>query len=425
LADTDLETAAKNIGNGLCEEGNEANGQNSMAEQSSKPRNGSGSADAPSARAVLSQFMAMASALWASRQRNKILMLVGALVAIVGATAYAQVRLNAWSQPFYNAVAHRDMSVFVEQLGVFGVLAGTLLVLNVAQMWLKQTSKVILRAGLVDDLMTQWLSRLRAFRLSNAGEIGENPDQRIQQDAQHLTDLTTELGIGLLQSTLLLLAFVGVLWVLSSHMVLSIGGRTFSPPPGYMVWCALLYAGAASFLSWRVGRPLINLNADHCAREAEFRYALVRVNEEIDGITFYGGEPDGRERLDAVFGAVLSISRRIVGAVTRLTWVTAGYGWFTILAPILVAAPTYFRGDMSFGEVMVIVGAFNQVQQALRWFVDNFSGVADWRATLQRVAVFRQKILTMDEVGEDAGRIAFDEGEGPSIRFDDLVVNPS
>jgi putative ATP-binding cassette transporter len=149
------------------------------------------------------------------------------------------------------------------------------------------------------------------------------------------------------------------------------------------------------------------------------------VNEEIDGISFYGGEAVGRERLDAVFGAVLSISRRLVGAVTRLTWVTAGYGWFTILAPILVAAPIYFRSDMSFGEVMVIVGAFNQVQQALRWFVDNFSGIADWRATLLRVAVFRQKILTMDEVGEGAGRIASDEGKGPSIRFDDLVVTPS
>jgi putative ATP-binding cassette transporter len=369
--------------------------------------------------------MAMASALWASRQRNKIPTLVGALVSVVGATAYAQVRLNAWSQPFYNALAHKDMSALVEQLGVFGALAGTLLVLNVAQMWLKQTSKVIFRAGLVDDLMTRWLSRLRASRLSDAGETGENPDQRIQQDAQHLMDLTTDLGIGLLQSTLLLLVFVGVLWLASSQMVLSIGGRTFSPPPGYMVWCALLYAGAASFLSWRVGRPLINLNADHCAREAEFRYALVRVNEEIDGIAFYGGEPDGRERLDAAFGTVLSVSKRIVGAVTRLTWVTAGYGWFTILAPILVAAPIYLRSDMSFGEVMVIVGAFNQVQQALRWFVDNFSSVADWRATLLRVAVFRQKILTMDEVGEGAGRIAFDEGEGLSIRFDDLVVNPS
>ena len=65
-----------------------------------------------------------------------------------------------------------------------------------------------------------------------------------------------------------------------------------------------------------------------------------------------------------------------------MTWVTAGVGWLAIVAPILVAAPAYFYGAMTFGKLMMVVGAFNQVQQALGWFVDNFSGIADWRATL-------------------------------------------
>ena len=188
------------------------------------------------------------------------------------------------------------------------------------------------------------------------------------------------------------------------------------------MWCALLYAGAASYLSWRVGRPLINLNAEHYAREAEFRFALVRINEHIDGITLYGGEADERRSLNGVFGSVLDISRQIVNAVTRLTWVTAGYGWFTIIAPILVAAPAYFRGTMSFGELMVIVGAFNQVQTALRWFVDNFSNLADWRATLLRVARFRKAIMGMDDLGQATSRIQFSEAAEPSIKIDDLHV---
>ena len=70
----------------------------------------------------------MASALWASPQRDKLSLLGLGLVAVVGATAYAQVRLNAWNQPFYNALARKDMQVFIEQLGVFAVLAGVLLV---------------------------------------------------------------------------------------------------------------------------------------------------------------------------------------------------------------------------------------------------------------------------------------------------------
>ena len=70
---------------------------------------------------------------------------------------------------------------------------------------------------------------------------------------------------------------------------------------------------------------------------------------------------------------VLLATRRLVTGLTNLTWVTAGYGWFTLVAPILVAAPLYFAGKMSFGGLMMAAGAFTQVQSSLRWFVDNFS----------------------------------------------------
>ena len=69
-----------------------------------------------------------------------------------------------------------------------------LLVLNVAQAWLNLKSKLILRKRLVEDLTAEWLAPLRAVRLSQAGEIGENPDQRIHEDARHLTELSTDLG---------------------------------------------------------------------------------------------------------------------------------------------------------------------------------------------------------------------------------------
>ena len=150
-----------------------------------------------------SQVRGMIAALWTSRQRNTVFLLGVGLVAVVGATAYAQVRLNAWNGPFYDSLAHKNFPEFVQQLIVFAAIAGILLVLNVAQMWLNQKSKLVLREGLVEDLLGRWLSPQRAFRLSHAGEIGANPDQRIHEDARHLTELTTDLGIGLLQSTLL------------------------------------------------------------------------------------------------------------------------------------------------------------------------------------------------------------------------------
>lgn len=370
---------------------------------------------------LLGQARVMVRAFWASRQRNRLVLLAVALVGVILATAWMQIRLNAWNQPFYDALTKKDWAGFTTQLGVFAMLAGALLVLNVAQTWLNQTARLVLRRGLVEDLLGEWLKPLRAFRLANAGQIGQNPDQRLAADAQHLSDLTTDLGIGLLQSTLLLLSFVGVLWELSAGMFVKIGGYTFDPP-GYMVWWALVYAGTASLLSWRVGRPLIRLDADHYAREADLRYELVRVSEGVEAIAMYGGEAAERGRLDAALDAVMAVLHRIVGATTRLTWVTAGYGWFTLVAPILVAAPSYFSGKMSFGQLMMVVGAFNQVQQSLRWFVDNFSSIADWQATLLRVAGFRTAVLEMDGLGAGEGRIDLVEGTGPEIRLQGLCI---
>ena len=209
---------------------------------------------------LFSQVARLAAAFWASRERNQLLLLAAGLVAVVGATAYMQIRLNAWNRPFFDALTHKDIPQVISQLRVFAELAVILLVLNVSQVWLNQTSRVVLRQGLVHDLLNEWLKPMRAFRLSSAGSIGQNPDQRLHADAQHLTDLMTDLGIGLLQSTLLLLSFIGVLWVSSQHMFLPFAGHRYYVP-GYMVWCALFYAGTASLLSWLVGRPLIALDA--------------------------------------------------------------------------------------------------------------------------------------------------------------------
>jgi putative ATP-binding cassette transporter len=113
---------------------------------------------------------------------------------------FGQLRLNAWNRPFYDAIAQKSFENFLLQLGVFSLIAGTLLVLNVGQAWLVQAVKLKFRKGIVADLLDEWLPR--AYRLSHAGAIGANPDQRIHEDARHLADLCADLGIGLFQASL-------------------------------------------------------------------------------------------------------------------------------------------------------------------------------------------------------------------------------
>lgn len=374
---------------------------------------------------LIPQLDLMIRALWASPVRSGLLVLGAGTVAVVIAAAYGQIRLNQWNQPFYDALSRHDLRGFVYQLGIFGVIAGILLALNVAQKWFGEMLKLKLREGLVHDLMAEWLQPRRAFRLANAGPMGVNPDQRMHEDARHLTELSSDLGIGLLQSSILLAMFIAVLWRVSAGFGFEVRGHALMIP-GYMVWAAVIYAGSASLLSYWVGRNLIERNADRYAREADLRYSLVRINEHIDSISLAGGEPDEKRRLERDLAAVLKAMRKLVTGLTNLTWVTAGYGWFTLVAPILVAAPIYFADKISFGGLMMAAGAFTQVQSSLRWFVDNFSTIADWRATLLRVASFRRALLDCHEMHRAAGQIVIDEGSADKFVIDRLeIASPS
>ena len=160
---------------------------------------------------LATQLGTLLRALNASRVRTVLLALSALLVVVVVATAYGQIRLNRWNQPFYDALDKREFRQFLVQLGVFGLLAGSLLVLNVAQRWLSEMLKLKLREGLVDDLIRNWLVPGRAYKLTNAGPIGVNPDQRMHEDARRFCELSADLSIGLLQASIVFIIFASVM----------------------------------------------------------------------------------------------------------------------------------------------------------------------------------------------------------------------
>jgi putative ATP-binding cassette transporter len=69
------------------------------------------------------------------------------------------------------------------------------------------------------------------------------------------------------------------------------------------------------------------------------------------------------------------------------------------------------------------VGAFNQVHSSLRWFINNIGSIADWRATLMRVADFRIALTETDALHDTEKRIQFGENANGSLTFDKLQVS--
>jgi vitamin B12/bleomycin/antimicrobial peptide transport system ATP-binding/permease protein len=349
---------------------------------------------------VTGEVLELSSHLVHSPRRWKVLTLVVGVIVVLLLNIVGQIYLNRWQRSFFDAIEKKNLGLIGQELLVFLVIIAVLLTIVVSQTWLHEMLKVRLREWLTHHLLDLWFPAGRAYRLGISEELGVNPDQRIQEDTRNLSEMSADLGIGFLQAALLLVSFVGVLWGMSQNITFTSLGVTVAIP-GYMVWAALGYAALGSWLTWLVGRPLIRLNAQRYAREADLRFSLVRVSESAESIALYAGEPDERRITNRYVDRVISVARQMSVALSQLVWITSGYGWLAIVVPILVALPGYLHGTLTLGGLMMVVGAFNQVQTSLKWFVDNFPRAADWRAALHRVTAFHDALLMVDERDEE------------------------
>jgi putative ATP-binding cassette transporter len=170
-----------------------------------------------------------------------------------------------------------------------------------------------------------------------------------------------------------------------------------------MLWVAVVYAAVGTVLAHLIGRPLIHLNFQQQQREADFRYALVRIRENADGIALYGGELVEAATLSERFHRIIDNWKSIMLAQKRLTWFTAGYSQVAMIFPILVGAPRYFSGAIELGGLMQISSAFGQVQNALSWFVEAYASLAEWKATVDRLATFEAAVRDAHDAPDTAG----------------------
>src|SRR5260370_8513522 len=125
-----------------------------------------------------------------------------------------------------------------------------------------------------------------------AGRV-DSQEQLISEAVRLFIERSMSLGLGFLNSLATLASFAALLWYLSGSITLQIGGFAITIP-GYMFWVAVLYSGLGSAIAHLIGRPLIRLNNRQQAVEADFRYRIIHLREEADGIALYGGAAPGR-----------------------------------------------------------------------------------------------------------------------------------
>jgi putative ATP-binding cassette transporter len=358
---------------------------------------------------------------WICEERWSALGLLVALVALNLGQVYILVLFNLWYQAFFNALQDRNFAEFSWQLLRFSVLAAIYIVTAVYQLYLDMLLQMRWRRWLTEVYFNDWLADGVYYRMEVKDYGTDNPDQRIAEDLQIFTSRSLFLGLGLLKAMVTLVSFVGILWGLSGSLSVPVAGLTLSIP-GYMVWAALLYAIAGTWLAHTIGGPLVGLNFNQQRYEADLRFSLVRLRENAEGVALYHGEADEQRHLLARFGMVWQNWWGLMKYRKRLMGFTASYDQIAAIFPSLVAAPRYFAGAIQLGGLMQISFAFVKVRESLSWFIIAYTELAEWKATVDRLTSFHQAMQTARDEARSRHGITVDAGEARRFVTRDLTL---
>ena len=324
---------------------------------------------------------------WTSEARGKGLILLATVVGLALMLVWLEVQFNTWNREFYNTFESRDQAEFYRQLGMFTILAVLFIITGVYKVYFQQMLLIEWRTWLTGRFLDDWLRDRAYYRLQLVDKGTDNPDQRIADDLNIFVDLTLTLSLGLLSAVVTLVSFVGILWLISGPITLF--GVTV---PGYMVWVALVYAIVGTALTHLIGKPLVRIGFDQQRYEADFRFSLVRLRENTEGVALYRGEAEENANFRARFANVISIWWEKMLKQKQLNWFTIFYAQIAIIFPFFVAAPRYFSGAMPLGGIFQIASAFGQVQSALSWFINIYPSYANWKATVDRLVSFSEAL---------------------------------
>ena len=334
---------------------------------------------------------------WQSQHRLRAYLVYVLLVILTVAVVETDVALTYWSNYFYNALQAYDKHEALFLLGVFMLLALFYISLLVIRFFTWQMFGLHWRRWLTEQVIGRWLQKRGYYYLENFDEKTDNPDQRIQDDVGTLIANSIDLSLSLIGNILTFVSFIYVLWSLSGVLTIPLGSWGEIHIHGYLVWISVLYSLFGTAITFKVGRPLVNLNFEQQRREATFRYAAIDLRSHAEDVALYRGEEHQKSILRKLFDSVLDNTYAIILRSTGLLTFTSFFGQVSVILPFLVVMPNYFNKVFLLGGLMQSLRAFNSVQDSLSFIINSYIQIAQWQATGRRLTTFLNPLTDVEE----------------------------
>lgn len=356
---------------------------------------------------VLRRLGQLSKAFFLDANRRETRFLVAAMLGLCLAVGVVQVFVSYAGRNFITSLVQRDSAGFYKNLWIYLAAFAVAIPIGVYYRYTGERLSLLWRQWMTHLLVKRYFFNRAYYRLRTSNRV-DNPDQRISEDVKSFTTGVLGYFLTLINSAVTLVAFLGVLWTISWTLPVSL----------------LIYATLGTGLSIWIGHRLVSLHFHQYRKEADFRYALIRVRDNAESIAFFRGEK--REHRDLVmrFAEVVNNTMRIIGWNRTLGFFTNGYNYVALIVPTLIVGPMYIMGKVEFGVVTQAQSAFAQVLMALSVIIMQFESLSAFAAGIKRLGDLWDELDDFDS--EDAlmekGHQIEIEEDARQLKLTDLTV---
>ncbi len=350
-----------------------------------------------------SRFWESASGFWRRGRAWPFWLLSASLVAVVVLQLYVQFRFNYWNRDFFDALESRDPGRLRSQAWLLLPLCGVSVVLAVGSVWGRMTVQRKWREWLTTKVIDYWADNDRYARLAAVQSEQQIPEYRIAEDVRIATDAPIDFALGLVSSLLTAMIFIQVLWSVGGDVTFSLLGYPLWIP-GYLVISVAVYSGVVTIAMILVGSPLTRIVQIKNQTEAELISAAHLLRDIGEGVTPKTREPEVRSNLWQALKSTMEQWRRLCWQLMRTTLVSQANSLLAPVIGLVLCAPKFLAGAMTLGELTQAAAAFTLVQGSFNWLVDNYSRIADWVSSLERVGGLLLSLDKLNHVTPPAGQ---------------------
>ena len=201
-------------------------------------------------KGLLRRFITLAFRFWTSSSKKMAWILSLSFLGALVANMLLSVAVNRWNKYFFDALQNKDIDTLIWSIAIVVVLALGSAIAMVALTQSRMRLQLRWREWLTQSLVKKWLSERRFYKLSILRSV-DNPEARMAEDGRLSIELFVDLAGGVINTLILSLAFVFVLWQVGGSI--TVGGFTI---PGYLVIAVVIYTSLTTFGMYKLGRPL-------------------------------------------------------------------------------------------------------------------------------------------------------------------------